>query len=271
MALFGTLQKGSRGDEVRKLQTSLTTAGYDVGASGIDGIYGPATEKAVVNYQKDKGLQADGIAGAETLGSLYGEQEKENHDPEVENRYQQALKELEGVKEAKPQYAGTYESRLEELYNRIVNRQPFSYDRENSSYLQARDQYRRQGQLAMLDTLGQAAGLTGGYSNSYAQSMAQQAYQGYLEKLGQLESELYARAKDSYNQQGQSLLDQYGMLENLSQREYDRYRDALSQYNQEISQGRNQANDAYDRWLDARELDAQEKEYLLAVQKYLSK
>ena len=123
----------------------------------------------------------------------------------------------------------------------------------------------------MLDTLGQAAGLTGGYSNSYAQSMAQQAYQGYLEKLGQLESELYARAKDSYNQQGQSLLDQYGMLENLSQREYDRYRDALSQYNQEISQGRNQANDAYDRWLDARELDAQEKEYLLAVQKYLGK
>ena len=72
MAIYTTLQNGSTGEAVRKLQNSLVSAGYNVGSTGADGIYGPATQRAVRQYQKDMGLQVDGIAGAQTLGKLYG-------------------------------------------------------------------------------------------------------------------------------------------------------------------------------------------------------
>ena len=65
------LKYGSKGDEVKQLQQALINAGYDVGSSGADGNYGPATQAAVTQYQKDKGLKVDGLAGTETQGSLY--------------------------------------------------------------------------------------------------------------------------------------------------------------------------------------------------------
>ena len=273
MAILETLERGSRGDGVRKLQNSLISAGYSVGSTGADGIYGPNTERAVRNYQQAMGLQVDGIAGRETLGSLYGGEQTQmptGYDPEAEENYRQALAELEEMKGAKPQYAGTYEARLEELYNAMVNRAPFRYDREQDpAYLKYRDQYQRMGQLAMLDALGQGAALTGGYGNSYAQGVSQQAYQGYLDRLSGLESELYAQALDRYDRQGEALSDRYAMLEDLSRAEYDRYQDALQQYRSDLAQSRYRANDAYDRWQDARQLDARQREYELAVQKYL--
>ena len=273
MAILETLERGSRGDGVRKLQNSLISAGYSVGSTGADGIYGPNTERAVRNYQQAMGLQVDGIAGRETLGSLYGGEQTQmptGYDPEAEENYRQALAELEEMKGEKPQYAGTYEARLEELYNGMVNRAPFRYDREQDpAYLKYRDQYQRMGQLAMLDALGQGAALTGGYGNSYAQGVSQQAYQGYLDRLSGLESELYAQALDRYDRQGEALSDRYAMLEDLSRAEYDRYQDALQQYRSDLAQSRYRANDAYDRWQDARQLDARQREYELAVQKYL--
>ena len=72
MATYTMLSNGSRGDEVKKLQTSLINAGYNVGSSGADGIYGSNTAAAVKKYQQDNGLDVDGIAGDQTLGKLYG-------------------------------------------------------------------------------------------------------------------------------------------------------------------------------------------------------
>lgn len=59
---------GSRGDEVTAIQRSLTERGYYF--ASIDGIYGKATENAVIQFQKDNGLRIDGIAGRETLAAL---------------------------------------------------------------------------------------------------------------------------------------------------------------------------------------------------------
>ena len=72
--LFGgtaiqTLSKvGSRGDEVKQIQTKLQAQGLYKGK--IDGIFGEQTRKAVVQFQKNKGLVADGIAGRQTLSAL---------------------------------------------------------------------------------------------------------------------------------------------------------------------------------------------------------
>lgn len=59
---------GSRGSEVRNIQTRLKNWGYYTGS--IDGIYGTATKNAVIAFQKKNGLTADGIAGPKTLEKI---------------------------------------------------------------------------------------------------------------------------------------------------------------------------------------------------------
>ncbi|NLT58120.1 MAG: spore cortex-lytic enzyme [Clostridiales bacterium] len=59
---------GSRGEEVRQIQTKLRDLGYDVGT--VDGIYGSKTQAAVRKFQADRGLTVDGIAGSRTLSAM---------------------------------------------------------------------------------------------------------------------------------------------------------------------------------------------------------
>ena len=66
---IATLSKeGSRGDEVKKIQTNLKKWGYYTG--NIDGIFGTNTKNAVILFQKKNGLSADGIVGPATLNAL---------------------------------------------------------------------------------------------------------------------------------------------------------------------------------------------------------
>lgn len=62
------LRNGSRGDEVKALQTALTAAGFDAGTA--DGIFGPKTDAAVRAFQESKGLGVDGIVGPKTMAAL---------------------------------------------------------------------------------------------------------------------------------------------------------------------------------------------------------
>lgn len=64
----GVYKTGSRGDMVRRIQTALRAVGYYAGET--DGIFGPLTEGALINWQRDNGLAADGIAGSATLSVL---------------------------------------------------------------------------------------------------------------------------------------------------------------------------------------------------------
>lgn len=59
---------GSRSDEVKSIQKILKSKGYYSGS--VDGIFGTKTKNAVIAFQKDNGLKADGIAGAKTLKAL---------------------------------------------------------------------------------------------------------------------------------------------------------------------------------------------------------
>lgn len=64
-----TLSKnGSRGEEVRKIQTKLKQWGYYKG--NVDGVFGPKTEEAVRYFQRKNGLAVDGIAGPKTLSAM---------------------------------------------------------------------------------------------------------------------------------------------------------------------------------------------------------
>ena len=59
---------GSRGEEVKQIQTKLKRWGYYSG--NVDGIYGSATLAAVKKFQKKNGLTVDGIAGKKTLEAM---------------------------------------------------------------------------------------------------------------------------------------------------------------------------------------------------------
>jgi peptidoglycan hydrolase-like protein with peptidoglycan-binding domain len=64
------LRRGDRGGQVADLQQMLIDAGYDIGSGGADGIFGGDTEAAVIQFQSDQGLDADGLAGDNTIAAL---------------------------------------------------------------------------------------------------------------------------------------------------------------------------------------------------------
>ena len=68
----GTLRRGDRGDDVRTVQQLLADQSY-LTANGVDGIFGGGMEKAVMQFQKDQGLNPDGVAWPQTIKRL-------NHD-----------------------------------------------------------------------------------------------------------------------------------------------------------------------------------------------
>ena len=66
--VYGLSKYGSRGEEVRQIQTKLKRWGYYNG--NVDGIFGSGTLEAVKWFQRKNGLQVDGIAGKKTLEAM---------------------------------------------------------------------------------------------------------------------------------------------------------------------------------------------------------
>jgi hypothetical protein len=69
---MSTLQRGSQGAEVVRLQNALRALGFYDGAS--DGDFGPDTEEAVITFQDSKGLSTDGVVGPGTWSALGGDE-----------------------------------------------------------------------------------------------------------------------------------------------------------------------------------------------------
>lgn len=267
MATYTTLRYGSTGEDVKKLQTALGFTGKDV-----DGIFGNKTQQAVKDFQTKNGLTVDGIAGNQTFGKLYAtapaattpttqpsayKYEEFKYDPYTES---DAVKEAQAMLQQqianKPGEAqSAWQSQLNETLDKILNREDFSYDLNGDVlYQQYKDQATTQGKLASMDAMGQAAAMTGGFGNSYAQSVGQQTYQGYLQGLNDKVPELYQLALNQYNQEGQNLKDQASMLDSLVQQDYEKYRDTVSDYYTELQYLTDRADtlskDEYDRYID---------------------
>lgn len=60
----------ANGPDVSRLQRALEQAGYAVGASGIDGWYGPDTRAAVIRLQRDRGLAVTGVVSRDVWNAL---------------------------------------------------------------------------------------------------------------------------------------------------------------------------------------------------------
>lgn len=160
-----------------------------------------------------------------------------------------------------------YDDMIQDILGDIMNRPDFSYtgkDMANDDlYKMYRDQYIRNADRAMRDTMGTASALSGGYGNSYAASVAQQAYNNQIAGLNDKALDFYDRAYQRYQDAGQDLYNQIGLVTGLDDRDYNRYRDEVSdyfanrdyynnRYNQEYGYdyGRYQDDTAYEQWLE---------------------
>lgn len=95
----GTLRRGDKGEDVKRLQEDLLALSYDLGKWGADGDFGAKTEEAVKDFQQDHGLEIDGIAGPRTLEAL---------EAALNRRYTVTIrglskKEAEGIRAAWPE------------------------------------------------------------------------------------------------------------------------------------------------------------------------
>lgn len=145
------------------------------------------------------------------------------------------------------EYEGKYDQQLADLYNQITQRKPFEYNSEDDMlYQQYVDRYTKGGKLAMEDTMGQAAALTGGYGNSYAQRVGQQTYDEYMTGLNDQAATLMQQAYQRYMDEGDQLTKQYSMLGQLAADDYSKWADQYERaMNEAAIRGNSGDFDAY--------------------------
>jgi LysM repeat protein len=147
------------------------------------------------------------------------------------------------------------------IYDQYKNRKDFSYDfNADALYQQYKDKYIQQGKMAMADTMGQAAAMTGGYGNSYAASVGNQAYQNSLENLNDIIPELYQMARDKYDQEGQDMLNMMALLGDERNFEYGKWGDGYNRLvaDRDYISGRYDKAIADEQWQKNYDLSARE-------------
>lgn len=135
---------------------------------------------------------------------------------------------LKNAEKAAPteSYKGNWDDQMKNLTKDILNRKAFSYDfNADPLYQNYKDQYVQAGQMAMQDTMGEAAALSGGYGSSYATTAGNQAYQQYLTQLNNVIPELYNAAYTRYNNDGETMRNNLAMLQGMDNIYYGRWQD----------------------------------------------
>lgn len=160
--------------------------------------------------------------------------------------YAETMAALKQAEQELPDFTSSYDGEIGRLFEKIVQRPAFRYNAESDPLFNSyRDRYAREGRLAMQDTMGQAAHLTGGYSSSYGQTVGQQQYDAYLQKLGDAMPELYGAALKKWQAEGEQLSGQFNAASALAEREYGRARDKAARASEIEQKGYDRRQTAY--------------------------
>ncbi|MBE6918713.1 MAG: hypothetical protein E7469_03390 [Ruminococcaceae bacterium] len=267
---YAQVSYGSTGSAVSALQEKLNANGYSL---TVDGVFGAATQKAVKDYQAKNGLTADGIVGNSTWSSLLnttssaaggstGKQVLSGVSDETSDRLFQleqgyapsdevsaAQAERDSVAAIRPgDYQSSFEEELLRLYDELVSRPGFSYDpKEDAAYHSYAQLYERSGRQAMEDTLGKSAALTGGYGSTYAQTAAQQSYNGYLQQLAALLPQLEENARKRYETEGDAAQQRYELTAQQQKAEKAAWEQAYEAWQAQLKAAESAYDAAYDR------------------------
>lgn len=173
----------------------------------------------------------------------------------------QAQQALQGLQANKPgAYQSQFQAGMNDLLGQIQNRDKFQYDvNADALYQQVAQNYMQQGQQAMMDTMGQAAALTGGYGNSYAQTAGQQQYNQHLLGLAEMVPQFQQMALQQYQMEGDDLMDRYALMMQQDESAYARYQDDLNRYYADLDRAQaafdNERDYDYSRFADDRNFE----------------
>lgn len=208
---------------------------------------------------------ADVGSGVNSNGTQPAQQQATTYKPSAQ--VQQAQQQMQQIQAQKPQgYNSKYGAQLDGILQQITNPEKFKFDfNGDEMFKYYADQYTQKGRQASMDAMGQAAALTGGYGNSYAQQVGNQAYDQYLMDLyakgDQMRQEAYQRYQDDR-------ADRYNQLNALGQadeRDYGRYRDTVSDWERDrgyyTDLYNNERNFDYGTYQDQRDYDERVRQF----------
>lgn len=185
-------------------------------------------------------------------------EEKKYVQSDAVTQAQQALQNQQANKPGA--YQSQFQTGMNDLMGQIQNRPKFQYDvNADALYQQVAQNYMQQGQQAMMDTMGQAAAMTGGYGNSYAQTAGQQQYNNHLLGLTEMVPQFQQMALQQYQMEGDQLMDQYQLMLQQEELAYGRYQDDLNRYYADLDRAQaaydNERDYDYSRFSDERDFD----------------
>ncbi len=188
---------------------------FGLGAAGIGAAVG--TGVGLVTSLISAGQY---VKAQKEIKRLMEEVPEYKRSPELQSLFD----EIETLKNSPPEYQDQYKELVEGRLDALLNREDFSYDfTQDPTYQNYRDQYIREGKLAMQDTVADVAALSGGYGNSYAASAGSQAYQEYLSGLNDVIPELQQQAFQRYQYEGQELANQFEAARSLRQDDLNKW------------------------------------------------
>lgn len=145
-------------------------------------------------------------------------------------------------------FSSPYTEKKNKAMTDIENIGDFKYDfADDPMYAAIRDNYARQGKLAMQDTVGKASAATGGYGNSYAASAGAQAYNQYMAQTSEMIPELYQMAYALHADKKNDAYKKASLYDNLEATDYSRRLDDISRAYNDYGAAASRADTAYNR------------------------
>lgn len=146
------------------------------------------------------------------------------------------------------EYQSPYADQIQDLFNSIQNRDPFTYSPDSDvSYQAYAEKYRNAGQKARDDTLATAAAMTGGIPSSYAMTAAQQAQNNYNAALSDVLPQLEQLAYNKYLNEGSEMRSDLAALMQMDdaayQKHLDSYNNALNNWQLNYGMDRDRVGD----------------------------
>ena len=159
------------------------------------------------------------------------------------NNYYSALTKAEGSIPDLKKFTNPYGMNLNNSLNRI-NNSKFSYSvNKDALYNQYKNQYQAMGNVAMQEAQANATALTGGFSNSYAQTAGQNAYNSYLSQLQNIIPQLYSQARSIYDTDLSNEYNKANLYSSLGTQKFN-------EYQAQAEQGAANRDYAYNKWRD---------------------
>lgn len=171
------------------------------------------------------------------------------------------------------EYESKYADQIQDLFDSIQNRDPFTYSPDaDVSYQSYAEKYRNAGQKARDDTLGSMAAMTGGIPSSYAMTAAQQAQNNYnaalSDVLPQLEQLAYSKYVSEGNDMRQNLSTLMQMDNQAYQQHLDSYNNALNAWQLGYGVDRDRVEDI--RYTDETDYNRNQYERELALEQAMT-